>query len=282
MSGKGHRELGGHARPLSAPKFLALDLDGTLIGADLKIRPAVKTAIERARKQNVAGCIVTGRMHRATVPFAVELDFAAPMICYQGAGIFERFSGAVLRETPLSNIITLQVTRAAKREGLHVQLYSGDNYFVEEQNWCTALYAKLSGVEPIIVDSLEESFARRESIKIVVVVEANLAAGYLPRIRELCGPNAYITRSYPEFIEILSPAVNKGEALEFVCARLGVSLKDVVAIGDSWNDVPLLNVAGFGIAMGSAPPELAARADAVVADVANDGVAEAIERFVLQ
>ncbi|HZZ63859.1 MAG TPA: HAD hydrolase family protein, partial [Candidatus Baltobacteraceae bacterium] len=59
------------------------------------------------------------------------------------------------------------------------------------------------------------------------------------------------------------------------------ALKDVLAIGDSWNDAPLLDSAGFGVAMGSAPPELQAVADAVVADVANDGVAEALERFVL-
>jgi hydroxymethylpyrimidine pyrophosphatase-like HAD family hydrolase len=55
----------------------------------------------------------------------------------------------------------------------------------------------------------------------------------------------------------------------------------VLAIGDSWNDAPLLQAAGFGVAMGSAPPELREVADAVVADVENDGVAEAIERYVL-
>jgi hydroxymethylpyrimidine pyrophosphatase-like HAD family hydrolase len=93
--------------------------------------------------------------------------------------------------------------------------------------------------------------------------------------------HAYVTRSYPEFVEILNPRVDKGEALRFVAARLGVAMDDVVAIGDSWNDAPLLEAAGFGIAMGSAPDELRRVAKAVVGDVETDGVAEALERYVL-
>lgn len=79
----------------------------------------------------------------------------------------------------------------------------------------------------------------------------------------------------------MNAAVNKGRSLEVVARYMGIDLQDVLAIGDSWNDAPLLHSAGFGVAMGSAPPELRAVADAVVADVANDGVAEALERFVL-
>ena len=77
------------------------------------------------------------------------------------------------------------------------------------------------------------------------------------------------------------PRVNKGEALAFVAQRHGVPLDETLAIGDAWNDVPLLDAAAVGIAMGSAPPELRAHADHVVADVAHDGVAEALETYVL-
>jgi hydroxymethylpyrimidine pyrophosphatase-like HAD family hydrolase len=86
----------------------------------------------------------------------------------------------------------------------------------------------------------------------------------------------------PEFVEILNPTVDKGDAFRYVAARLGVAMEDTVAIGDSWNDAPMLEAAGFAIAMGSAPDELRAIAREVVADVAHDGVAEAIDRYVLR
>ena len=80
---------------------------------------------------------------------------------------------------------------------------------------------------------------------------------------------------------MLDPTVDKGSALRFVAKRLGVPSEETMAIGDSWNDAPLLEAAGFGVAMGSAPQELRAIADAVVGDVAHDGVAEAIGKYVL-
>lgn len=267
---------------MSTARLLALDLDGTLVGADLTISSQVKTALQEAREQNVAACIVTGRLYRATRRFVAELGLTTPVICYQGAGIYDATTGALLRAKPLSNAMTLRVTRAAKDEGMHVQLYAGDDYFVEELNEYSELYTRLAGVEPVVVASLEESFARRDSLKVVLIAHAERAAECLMKARAFCGEQAYVTRSFPEFIEILDPTVNKGEALQFVCSLVGVSLCDVVAIGDSWNDAPLLDAAGFSIAMGSAPLELRARADAVVGDAENDGVAEAIHKYVLR
>lgn len=248
----------------------------------MKIRPLVKEALQKARAQNIAGCIVTGRLYRATRRFVDELHLTAPVICYQGAGIYDAAAGAILRERPLSNHMTMRVTRAAQKDGMHVQLYAGDNYFVEEVNEYSTLYANVAGVQPVVVGSLQAAFAGRDSLKIVLIADAARAAEYLPRVRSLCGGEAYVTRSLPEFIEVLNPGVNKGEALGFVCSHLGISLLDVVAIGDSWNDAPLLDAAGFAVAMGSAPPELASSADAVVSDVEHDGVAEAIDKYVLR
>jgi hypothetical protein len=80
---------------------------------------------------------------------------------------------------------------------------------------------------------------------------------------------------------MLNPKVDKGVALREVAAILGVPMERVAAIGDSYNDLPLLRAAAFGIAMGSAPDGLKAEAHAVVGDVEHDGVAEAIDRYIL-
>jgi hypothetical protein len=175
----------------------------------------------------------------------------------------------------------MRVYEVAKTYGYHVQLYHDDHFYVEENNLYAQLYARTAGTEPIVVPSLPREFAGRDSTKANLVMEPERTPAALEVMREALGDTAYVTRSNPEFVEILSPLVDKGVALREVAARAGVPIERVTAIGDSYNDLPLLRAAGFAIAMGSSPVELKAEADAVVGDVEHDGVAEAIDRFVL-
>jgi len=232
-------------------------------------------------ERGVQGCIVTGRMYRAAVTYARELGFEAPVICYQGAAIVDPTSDAVLRDTPLDAPTVADVITLAQEAGVHLQVYRNDTYYCEVENRFSDLYAALSGTGPIVVPSLHEAFAFSPATKAVAIDDPPRAAEMAALFARRLGSRAYVTRSYPEFVEILNPAVDKGEALAFVAMQLGIEMHDVAAIGDSWNDAPLLRAAGFGIAMGSSPDELRAVAKAVVSDVANDGVAEAIERYVL-
>jgi Cof subfamily protein (haloacid dehalogenase superfamily) len=262
-------------------RLVAFDLDGTLIGRDLTISPNVQRAIERMRNAGITGCLVTGRMYRATLPFARELHFEAPLICYQGAAIIDPTTDDILDHVALSNEIVRELIAVTESDRMHLQLYRNDEYYCEQRNRFSEMYGVLSMTEPVIVPSLREAFAYSPATKAVIVADAPVAQRYAERMTERFGSRAYVTRSLPEFIEVLDPAVDKGTALRFVAKHLGVAMEETVAIGDSWNDAPLLRAAGFSIAMGSAPPELRALAKACVADLAHDGVAEAIEDYVL-
>jgi Cof subfamily protein (haloacid dehalogenase superfamily) len=262
-------------------KLVAFDLDGTLLGEELLLRPRVLSAIAQMRSRGVQGCIVTGRMYRAALPFVRQLQFTAPVVCYQGAAVIDPQTDRVLQDVPLPNPQALELERYAKSNGLHIQLYANDRYYCEQRNRYSDLYARISGVEPIIVPSLPARFESWDATKACIIAEPGIVVEHLPRVRDLCGDRAYVTRSIPWFIEVMNPSVNKGKSLEVVARHLRVPMEEVLAVGDSWNDAPLLQAAGFGVAMGSAPPELREVADAVVADVQNDGVAEAVERFVL-
>jgi Cof subfamily protein (haloacid dehalogenase superfamily) len=262
-------------------ELVALDLDGTLVGRDLAISERVRRSIARMQAAGIRGCLVTGRMYRATVPFARELGFDAPVICYQGAAIIDPVTDDVLRHAALGNPVVRDLVAATEADGMHLQLYRNDEYYAETRNRFSDLYASLAKTDPVIVPSLREAFAYSDATKAVVIADVPDAERYAAKLRTQLAGRAYVTRSLPEFVEILDLSVDKGDALAFVASRLGVRMENVVAIGDSWNDVPLLRVAGFGIAMGSAPPELRDVAMAVVGDVSHDGVAEAIERYVL-
>jgi len=262
-------------------RLVALDLDGTLVGDDLVLRPRVRDAVAAAQAQDVVVTIVTGRMFQAARPFARALGVGGAMVCYQGAAIFDASTGATLRETPVRSDVTRDVLQWAHEHGVHAQCYADDQLYVEQINRFSERYTALARVVPVVVPSLRAAFAERPSIKVVLVDDAERADQYLAALRPLLGDRAYLTRSHVDFVEVVDPRVNKGEALAFIAQRYGVPLAETLAVGDAWNDVPMLDAAAVGVAMGSGPPELLVRADHVVADVAHDGVAEAIERYVL-
>jgi Cof subfamily protein (haloacid dehalogenase superfamily) len=261
--------------------LLALDLDGTVIDDALTISPVVVDAVAAAMARGVHVTIVTGRMFAATLPHARMLGIRGPVVCYQGAGIYDVGSGSALYEELLPNALLMRVYERAKRDGFHLQMYKDDRFYVEEQNAYTTFYARLAGLEPIVVPSLAQAFVGRGSLKVNMNADAQRIAAYESVMREYLGEQAYVTRSLPEFLEVMSPRVSKGAALRFVAEYLGVPLHQTMAVGDSYNDISLLRTAGLGVAMGSAPRELRDAADAVVGDCSHNGVAEAIERFVL-
>ncbi len=268
-------------RSVKRLKLVAFDLDGTLVGRDLAVSPRVKEAIGKMLDAGINGCIVTGRMYRAAIPFARELGLTAPIVCYQGAAVIDPETDRILRDTPLPVQTVRRIIDVVENDRMHLQLYRNDEYYCEQRNRFSDLYARLSNVQPVIVPSLRESFAFSPATKAVIITDPPEATAYVERMKETFGNDAYVTRSYPEFVELVNPAVDKGDALRFIADHLGIDTADVAAIGDSWNDAPLLQAAGFGVAMGNAPAELRDVAKAVVSDVAGDGVAEAIERYVL-
>jgi Cof subfamily protein (haloacid dehalogenase superfamily) len=262
-------------------RLVALDLDGTLVGPDLTIRPRVRAAIAAVRERGVAVTIVTGRMLAAARPYALELGIDGTVVCYQGAAIFNVTTGQVVQMTPVRQDVTREVLAWAEERNVHAQCYLDDKLYVQSINAFSKRYTDLARVEPHVVPSLREMFADRPTIKIVLVDNPEQSEEHLAALKPLLGDRAYLTRSHVDFVEVLDPNVNKGAALAFVAGGYGATLEETLAVGDAWNDLPLLEAAGIGVAMGSGPPELLARADAVVADVAHDGVAEALERFVL-
>jgi Cof subfamily protein (haloacid dehalogenase superfamily) len=266
--------------PAQPPLLIAIDLDGTLIEPRRPVRPAPLAAVKRAMAAGVKITIVTGRMIVAAKPLADDVGLDGPIVCYQGAVIADARTGRIERETPLKNAVALRVYAAAKANGYHVQFYRNDQFYVEENNQYAQLYARTAGTEPVVVPSLPDAFAGQDSTKVNIVTDPARTPAALALMEATVGKDAYVTRSNPEFVEMLSPLVDKGVALREIAAHYGIPMDRVAAIGDSYNDLPLLRVAALRIAMGSAPPELKAEANAVVGDVEHDGVAEAIDRFV--
>lgn len=265
---------------MSKIKLVAMDLDDTLLSSSLKITAHTKRVIEQIQASGVHVTLATGRMYRSTLPFAVEIGITEPLITYQGALVKDISSGEVLYYQPVPMQVAKEVLQKGYELDIHINIYLNDTLFVDGITEEGIGYARLARVELHPVGNLLE-FLKDDPVKIIFIAEEKMLDELQPFMEEKYGRELYITRSKPHYLEFMHAEANKGRALAALAESLGVAREEVFAIGDSFNDLPMIEYAGLGVAMGNARQEVQAQADYVTATNDDEGVARALEKFIL-
>lgn len=260
-------------------KLIAVDLDDTLLDPGLKITPRVKKAVGRASERGVAVVLATGRMFRAALPFAEELDLETPLITYQGALVKDR-AGSVYFYQPVPCELARDVIEHLLPTGFHLQVYVDDTLCMSRLTLEGERYARLSGVTPRVVGDLLQ-FLRVSPAKIVMIAPETEIDKLLPGLVTRYSGLLHVSKSKPYFLELSHPQATKGEALKRLTAELGIGREEVMAVGDGYNDISMLEFAGLAVVVENARSEIKAYAAHVTAANDKDGVALAIERLVL-
>ncbi|NPV91647.1 MAG: HAD family phosphatase [Firmicutes bacterium] len=267
--------------PADDYRLVAIDLDDTLLGDDLKISGRAKQAIRRSREKGIHVTLATGRMLRSVLPYAEELDLNLPLITYQGALVKNSRTGEVLYHRPVPGEFVGPVADIIRSYGYHLQMYNYDELCMERFTPEGADYARLAGVGVTLVEDLR--FACPQPTKVLVVNYQEWRLDELARVLgDRFGDSLYVTKSKPHYLEILHPEATKGKALKVVADYFGVPRESVVAIGDSFNDLDMIQYAGLGVVMGNAREEIKRYADYVTRGNNDDGVAEVLEQWVLK
>lgn len=263
----------------AAVRAVAMDLDRTILGAGLELRPRLVAAVRAAAADGMMPIVATGRMLRSSRPFALELGVTAPLICYQGALIADPQSGEWLFHDPMPVGLAREVIAACRSRQQHCNVYVDDELYVDELNLYALEYARHAKLEAHPVGDLER-WLTQPTTKIVVVGEPLLLDALQIELREIFGRRVFIAKSLPFFLEVAQPEVSKGSALHWACRRLGIDPADVVAFGDGANDIELLQEAGLGMSVADADPVLLEHAQGLVPSVEEDGVARFLEALV--
>lgn len=261
-------------------KLIALDMDDTLLDSKLAISPRAGAAIRKAAAQGIKVTIATGRMYRAALPYAQELGLDVPLITYNGGLIKSCLSGETLRHCPIEKDIAREVLALCREQNLYIQTYVDDTLYVKENNEYSELYSRMSRVPAIAIgDSI---YAGDEpSTKMLIMSTQEGIREIYSNFKTVFGNKLSLAISKPTFMEITHPDVNKGKALAYLADKLRIKQEEVMAVGDSGNDVDMLKYAGWGVAMGNASAAVKAIARLETSSNDADGVAEAIERFAL-
>jgi len=259
-----------------------MDLDDTLLRDDWTISPRVIKAIQKAQAQGVKMTIATGRMSISARPYAEQLGLDVPVITYHGAMIQQALSGDILFRRVIPSALATEIVQDVAARGVYAQIYIKDRVITTELNDCSAEYARIASVRIEEADLSSILSQEAEGVEKILLIGEEAALDQLaPLLRQRYGKKVHLTKSKPRFLEILDGSVNKGIALAALAERLGIAQEEVMAIGDSFNDLEMIKYAGLGVAMGNARSEIKEQADIVTVSNEEDGVAEAIERYVL-
>jgi Cof subfamily protein (haloacid dehalogenase superfamily) len=261
-------------------KLIAVDLDDTLLDKTVSVSPRTRDVIRQAIARGIVVTIATGRMFCSAARIAGQLELDIPIITYNGAMIKSCLSEEVLYHQPIENALALRVLHLFRERGWYIQAYVDDTLYVEKINDKTQNYEKLSGVTAQPAGDRLYTLTGRPT-KLLSIADPDAIGAIWRAVEEHFPGKLYIAQSKAHYLEMAHPDVNKGRALAFLADKLGIARDEVMAVGDSINDLDMIQYAGWGVAMGNARESVKAVAQAVTLRNDEDGVAEAILKYAL-
>lgn len=274
-------------------RLLVLDIDGTLLDPSDIVTPVVRAGIAEVRSQGIEVALATGRRLSTTLPIVRELGISVPLVVYNGSLIWDTAEDRPMNELPFTPPMIESVVEVSRSAGVAPVLLRGPRHgerllmpepVTEQAMADVSRYIKgprLKQTDRVPWDALS---AQAEVLGIDLFGDEQVLRGITTQLSAI-GLSTFHDGSglWADIwaANIHMPGASKAAGVAMLAANLGCTLADVVAVGDGDNDLPMLKAVGFGVAMGNAAEHVKAQADAVVHGHDEDGVAEAIERFVL-
>lgn len=266
-------------------KLIAIDMDGTLLNEHHLVTEQVKKAIKQASDTGIKIVLCTGRPVHAVYEYLKELDMPQDEEDYVIS-----LNGTVVQKTTTWEIVyshELEHRHLKQAEQLIEPFEMNFTYFDEKDYYYTGeptqmlqFDADLLGMEAIQlpIDKLPQDLTIFKAMYVAEETELDRLSSSLPAF---ISENFYPIRSLSYVLELLPKNANKGEALTGLATKLGITMDEVMAIGDGENDIDMMKVAGTSVAMGNAVDSIKQLAKYITKSNNEDGVAHAIYEWVL-
>lgn len=257
-------------------RLIALDVDGTLLNDDHELTPRVKHAVRAAESRGAEIVLCTGRGSNSALPVLETLGLEGTMITHNGASIVDSATRSVLFETAIEPAKAERFMAYLHGRNIHFDMNTSFELFVHRlDDHLEALYGKFLVIPAI--RGREEGMPDR-TVKICVYAPKELLDIVEGEWRDW-SHELQIIRSADHFIDIQHPQASKGKALEKLAGIRGIPREQILAIGNYYNDIGMLEYAGCGVAMANSPEDVKAAANEVTLSNNEDGVAAALERL---
>lgn len=270
-------------------KLIALDLDGTTINNDRKISKRNRAALQKAAEQGVNIVIATGRPFSALPADVFEIDAIRYVLTSNGASITDLVENKTFYENCLSPLATERSVALLRQYPYIIECFVKGIAYIDGAYYRQVERSGKSfrDVEYILTtrnpveDIYQFMLEHKGSIENININFEDISEKPAMREKLLTIPEATITSSFAHNLEIGGATTSKAEALRQMGKLLGIDSSEMMAAGDSPNDIAMLRACGFPVAVGNAVDEVKAVAKYIAPSNDEDGVADAVEKFVL-
>lgn len=263
-------------------RVIVLDVDGTLLDSKHELTPRVEKALRAAAEKGVQIVLATGKTRASMLKTIEHLGLKTPGIYLQGLAIYDG-DGELRHQMTLDPALARQVLTFAEDRGYIMVAYSGERilarvYNKEVEEGLTVHHE----LAPEVVGPLQNLLEHMAFNKLIACGEPKAVTALRWQLNAQVGGAARLMQAgIPTMLEILPPGGSKGTALKLLLKDMKIAPEHVMAIGDAENDIEMIQLAGIGVAMGHSHQAVKDAADHVTGTNDEDGVAQAIERFVL-
>lgn len=261
-------------------KLISIDLDGTTLDKKHKILPENLIALREAIVRGIKVVVNTGRHYTAALPVAEEIGVNAPLISNNGARITDISTGKLIYHCPLSKEQVLMIANECRKRGWYSA--ASLNSVVYSDVMPPALQKFIDEGHKLDVRVTGEDYYQgwQEADSMMVLVEGPEIYQAQDILQGKFGDELHIAISMPPCMDVMNVAAGKGKSLIWLAENYGIKREEIMAIGDSFNDIDMLQAAGLGVAVANAHEALKQVADHTTIDHEQAGVAQAIKKFV--
>jgi len=262
-------------------KLLALDLDGTLLNSRHQVSERNIDAINKAQEKGVNIVIATGRTNLGAEDIFHSLGLKEYLIAYNGALIKNMAEDKIIKHIPLPLDQSLEILKFVEAEDLYVNLYMNSSVYANKKGEEYEYYSRIMNIEPVVLEEDLHQFLNRPTTKMLIIEKDLKKVDYiLKSLEEDFSDRLNITKSISDCIDVMSKGVSKGSALSDLSRKLNILPEEAAVVGDSNNDIEMMQFAGISGAVANAEIAVKESADYITSSNDQDGVAEFIEKFV--
>lgn len=266
-------------------KMICLDIDGTLLNSQHRISETTKEVIQTvSSKMQIPVILVSARMPKGILFLLEELKVRSPIICYSGALIVDE-KNEILSNINIPILELKHILKLIREMGIHISLYKDDEWYVEKIDKWAEQEGRITNMTPFIANFDDLACLwEKEKVgpnKILCMADCGKIKELKAKIKACNFNNLNVYLSKPTYLEIMPSSASKTSAIEVLCKKYNIQSSEIIAIGDNFNDINMIEFAGLGIAMGNAPDEVKQYADYITLSNDEDGVAKAIKKYIL-